>query len=110
MNTQANLLQDLKISLTFNVSVPANVWNEEDGNEFVFSNSDIEFDDAELTCINAESAIIAVNAVCYGYSTIDAVHGNYAENGVDIETDLLVDGIQAVINDVIMTDVIGLGI
>ena len=109
MSTQANLLQDLKIRLSFNVSVPANVWNE-DGNEFIFTNSDIEFDDVELTCINAESAIIAVNAVCYGYSTIDAVHGNYAENGVDIETDLLVDGVQADINDVIMTDVIGLGI
>jgi hypothetical protein len=109
MNTQANLLQDLKIRLTFNVSVPANVCNE-DGNEFQFTNSAIEFDDAELTCINAESAIIAVNAVCYGYSTIDTVHGNYAENGVDIETNLLVDGVQTVINDVIMTDVIGLGI
>jgi hypothetical protein len=109
MSTQTNLLQDLKIRLTFNVSVPANVWNE-DGNEFVFSNSDIELDDAELSCINAETAVIAVNAVCYGYSTIDKVNTNYAENGVDIETDLLVDGIQAVINNVIMTDVIGLGI
>jgi len=110
MNTQANLLQDLKISLQFNVSVPANVWNEEDGNEFVFSNSDIEFDDAELTCINDETAVIAVIAVCYGYSTIDAIHANYAENGVTLKTDIDIDGLNAVINDVIMTDVIGLGI
>lgn len=109
MSTQANLLQDLKIRLTLNVTIPAALWNE-DGNEFVFSNSDIEFDDAELTCINAETAVIAVNAVCYGYSTIDAVHASYAENGVDIETELLIDGLNAVINDVIMTDVIGLGI
>jgi len=105
-----NLLQDLKIYVTFNVTLPATAWDEEA--EIVFTNNEVEFYDydADLSSINANDAVVKIHAVMYGHSTIDDVHTNYAENGVDIETDILIGGVPATIQNSIMTDVIGLGI
>lgn len=108
----SNLLQDLKIGLTFNVTIPASVWlaGEDDGNVIVFSNDDIHFDyDIIDDNIINDTATVSLGAVMYGYSTIDAVKENYRA-GATIETNIEFDGVKAVINDIKMTDVIGLGI
>ena len=108
--SQSNLLQDLKIYITFNVTLPATAWDEEA--EIVFTNNEVEFYDydADLSSNNTTTASVKIHAVVHGYNTIDAVHENYAENGVDIETDLLIGGVPATIQNSIMTDVVGLGI
>ena len=99
--------------LTFEVTIPASVWlaGEVDGNVIVFSNDDIEFKyDVDLASIDVDNAVVSLYAVMYGHSTIDDVHANYAYKGVEIETNIEFDGVKAVINDIKMTDVIGLGI
>ena len=106
----STLLQDLKIYVTFNVTIPATAWDEEA--EIVFTNNEVEFYDydADLSSINANDAVVKIHAVIYGYSTIDAVHQRHAQNGVDIETNILIGGVPATIQNIMMTDVIGLGI